>query len=237
MSGKKTAKSGPAKSAQKALTQARKSQGRNRLMLFGGFVVVVALLVVVAIAVTNSSQTRQSEAAATNLNNPPATTAVGRDAPPPWPAPTDAVAAVRAAGLPMLNEEGAVEHIHAHLDVRVDGQPVEVPAFLGIDQAHGNISPLHTHDTTGIVHIESPVKQQFSLGEVFSEWNLSLTADNIGALRASDGKTLRVFVNGTQRTGNPAAIMMSAHDEIALIYGTPRPGESVPARYDFPAGD
>ena len=223
-----------ARSSKNAVTQARRSQGRSRLFLLGGIVVVLALLVAVAIAVTNASKTRQSEAAATNLNNPPATTAAGRDTPPPWPAPGDAAAAVRAAGLPMLTEEGAVEHIHAHLDALVDGRPVEVPAYLGIDQTRGAISPLHTHDTTGVIHIESPVKRQFSIGEFFSEWNVGLSADNIGALRADGGKELRVFVNGSLRSGNPAAIMFTAHDEIALLYGTPQPGESVPSRYDFP---
>jgi hypothetical protein len=198
--------------------------------------VVVALLAVV-IVVTTSKGIRQTDAAAPNLNTPPATTAVGRDTPPPWPAPTDATAAVRAAGLPMLTAEGSVEHIHAHLDVRVNGQPVEVPAYIGIDQAHGSLSPLHTHDTSGVIHIESPIKRQFTLGELFSEWGVSLTADNIGALHTNSGNTLRVYVNGTLRTGNPAAITMNAHDEIALIYGPPQPQESVPTSYTFPQGE
>lgn len=239
MSTKKTAKGrkSTARSAQKAVARARQSQGRSGLVLVGGVVVVVALLVVVIVAVTRSSGTRPSDATAPNLNNPPATSAVGRNTPPPWSAPADAAAAVRAAGLPMLTEEGTVEHIHAHLDVRADGQPVEVPAFLGIDRTRSGISPLHTHDATGVIHIESPVKRQFSLGELFTEWDLGLSADNIGALRATDGKALRVYVNGTLHTGNPAAIMMDAHDEIALIYGTPQPGESVPTRFDFPPGE
>jgi hypothetical protein len=238
MAAKKTRQRKPSTSAaQKAVAQARASGRRGGLLWAGAAVVVVALLVVVILAVTRSAGTNQPDTAAPNLNNPPATTAVGRADPPPWPEPSDAGAAVRAAGLPMLSAEGNVEHIHAHLDVRVNGQPVEVPAYLGIDQTHGSISPLHTHDATGVIHIESPVKRQFTLGEFFSEWGVSLSADNIGALRATDGKTLRVYINGTLRGGNPAAITFAAHDEIALIYGTPRPGESVPSRYDFPAGD
>lgn len=226
-----------ARAAQKAVAQARGSGSRGGLLWAGAAVAVVALIAVVIIALTQSAGTRQSDTAATNINNPPATTAAGRDIPPPWPAPADAAAAVRAAGLPMLTEEGAVEHIHAHLDVRVDGQPVEVPAYLGVDTKKSNISPLHTHDGTGVIHIESPVKRQFSLGELFSEWGVSLSENNIGSLRAADGKTLRVYVNGTLRPGNPAAIMFNAHDEIALVYGAPQPGESVPTRYDFSPGE
>lgn len=137
----------------------------------------------------------------------------------------------------MLGSEGAAEHIHAHLDVLVDGQAVPVPAGIGIDGRRGTISPLHTHDDTGVVHIESPVKRQFSLAEFFSEWDVSLSADNIGALRATDGTSVRVYVNGALKSGNPAATTFAPHDEIAIVYGKPHPGESIPAKYNFPAGD
>jgi hypothetical protein len=193
-------------------------------------------VVVIVVAMRTSGQ-RSSETYEAGLNNEPATVAVGAGTAPPWPAPADAAAAVRAAGLPMLGSEGAVEHIHVHLDVLVDGQAVPVPADIGIDRTGGTISPLHTHDGTGVIHIESPVKRQFSLGEFFSEWGVSLSADNIGALRAADGKSLRVYVNGTLKTGNPAAITFAPHDEIAVVYGIEQAGESLPAKYDFPAGD
>ncbi len=198
---------------------------------------MVAVLAVEIVGVVRSAGNGQADAAATDLSNPPATTAVGRDSPPPWPAPADAAAAVRAAGLPMLTAEGNVKHIHAHLDIRVDGNPIEVPADIGIDQTRGSISPLRTHDASGVVHIESPLKRQFTLGELFSEWDVSLSEGNIGALRTSADKSLRVFVNGAAQSGNPAATIFNAHDEIALIYGTPQQSESVPSHYDFPPGD
>ena len=121
----------------------------------------------------------------------------------------------------MLGSEGAVEHIHTHLDVLVDRQPVVVPALIGIDQARGTISPLRTHDRSGVIHIESALKRQFSLGGFFSEWAVSLSGDHIGALRAAGAKTVRVFINGKQHDGNPAAIMFGHHDEIALVCGSP----------------
>jgi hypothetical protein len=124
--------------------------------------------------------------------------------------------------------------ITGHPDVRVNGQPVEVQAYIGVDPARGSLSPLHTHDTSGVIHIESRIKRQFTLGELFSEWGVSLTADNIGALRTDNGNTLRVYINGTLHTGNPAAVTMNTHDEIALTYGPPQPQESVPTSYTFP---
>jgi hypothetical protein len=221
----------------KAIAQAR-SGGRGAWPWIGAGVVIVAVIaVVVFVTVTKSPGQHTTPTASASLSDPPATVAVGADTPPPWPAPADAAAAVAAAGLPMLGSEGNVEHIHSHLDVLVDGQPVVVPADIGIAPKHGTISPLHTHDGTGVIHIESPVKRQFSLGEFFSEWQVSLSPDNIGGLRADDGKVVRVFVNGKPQTGSPAAIMLGAHDEIAVVYGTPRPGESIPSTYGFPAGD
>jgi hypothetical protein len=195
----------------------------------GGIGALIAVLVVV-----KSVRSQHNQDVPPQLGNPPATTAVGRDTLPPWSAPTDAAAAIRAAGLPMLSHEGTVEHIHAHLDVRVNGQSVEVPAMIGIDRR--GISPVHTHDSTGVIHIESPVKRTFTLGEFFTEWEVGLAADSIGGLRVGDGKTLRAFVNGNPVTCNPAALPLNAHDEIVLIYGTAQPGESVPSHFDFAAG-
>lgn len=237
MGARKSPKSDSSRAARKAVAQARSGGRSDRWWWIGGTGVIVALLVVVIVVALRTGGERASEASTPNLNSPPASVAVGADTAPPWPAPADAAAAVRAAGLPMLGSEGAVEHIHAHLDVLVDGQAVPVPTDIGIDSRRGTISPLHTHDTSGVIHIESPVKRQFSLGEFFSEWQVSLSTDNIGALRAGDGKSLRVFVNGKPQTGNPAAIMFGAHDEIAMLYGVPKQGESIPSKYDFPAGD
>jgi hypothetical protein len=216
---------------------ARARTGRVRSWwLAAAAVVAVVLSVFVVVAVMKSIHSQRVLAEARGLNNAPATTAVGRDTIPPWAAPTDAAAAVRAAGLPMLREEGRVIHIHAHLDVSVDGQPVVVPGGIGIGWSSQGISPLHSHNASGVIHIESPVNRAYTLGEFFTEWDVSLSPDNIGGLRAGDGKTLRVFVNGAQVTGNPAAVIINAHDEIAVIYGDPQSAGSIPSRYEFPSG-
>jgi hypothetical protein len=65
---------------------------------------------------------------------------------------------------------------------------------------------------------------------------VSLSEDSIGALRNGGGKVVRVFVNGAQRTGNPGAIMLGAHDEIAVVYDRPQPAETIPRSYDFGGG-
>lgn len=159
MGAKKGAGDGPnpSRDRRKAIARAR-SDGRRRGLLWIGAAVVVsaAVLALVIINVMKSGGHRTSATTAADLNKPPASVAVGADTMPPWPAPSDASAAVAAAGLPMMGAEGQVEHIHAHLDVLVHSRAVQVPAGIGIDRQRSTISPLHTHDDTGVNHIEAP---------------------------------------------------------------------------------
>ena len=66
----------------------------------------------------------------------------------PWPAnTTDLLDRLKAMGLPALSQSMSIkQHIHAHLDVYVDGNKEPVPADIGIGSTYS--SPLHTHDPT-----------------------------------------------------------------------------------------
>jgi hypothetical protein len=215
-----------------AAGHAQRRERRIRLGVAAGAVLVVAALIVVGVLVFGGSKKPSSVA----IPSTPASTATGRDSEPPWAAPADASGAVAAAGLPMLGAEGTALHIHAHLDVIVNGRPVTVPAEVGIDEGAQKISPLHTHDTTGVIHIESPTQAEFSLGQFFSEWQVSLSGSNIGALKADGTHLLKTYVNGQPYTGDPAGLVLKAHDEIALVYGTAAQQTGVPSAYQFPAG-
>ncbi|MEV4557627.1 hypothetical protein AB0K51_11595 [Kitasatospora sp. NPDC049285] len=203
--------------------------GAAALALFGG---------VTAMAVTTTHSGSSPAAAA--IPAQPRTTADGRTTAPPWDAPSGAAAAaaVRQAGLPMLTAEGTALHLHAHLDVYVNGQAVPVPADLGIDEQAGQVSPLHTHDGSGVIHVESPVQADFTLGQFLTEWQVSTSADHLGGLRTDADHTLTAYVNGQAVSGDPAAITLHAHDEIALVYGTAADNArvSVPGSYAFPSG-
>jgi len=156
--------------------------------------------------------------------------------PPPWALPAVELAAIQAAGLPGLDREALDVHYHAHLDVIADGAKVTVPANLGIDYRAQKISPLHTHDPTGVVHIESAKSDTFTVGQLFTEWGVRLTAECAGGLCAGGGKSLRVYVNGQLRPGDPAAVVFAAHQEVALVYGPDGAAAPVPAKYDFGSG-
>ena len=85
----------------------------------------------------------------------------------PWPANTeDLKARLAAIGLPALPAEGTALHIHQHLDLYVNGTKQVLPALIGIITSRQVVfSPLHTHDTSGINHVESPTVRSFTLGE------------------------------------------------------------------------
>jgi hypothetical protein len=212
-----------------SVAAARGAHNASRWWIGAGVLVVVAFALVLVLTITHKRPAHQS--APVSIPATPITSATGSDSPPPWPAPSDARAAVGQAGLPMLAAEGTVQHIHAHLDVYVDGHPVSVPADIGIDTSRGTISPLHTHDDTGVIHIESPAQATFSLAQFFTEWQVSLSASQLGGLHTSNGAELRAYVNGQQVPGNPGALTLHAHDEIALVYG-PIPTQ-IPNTYNF----
>ena len=82
------------------------------------------------------------------------------------------------------------------------------------------ISPLHTHDVTGILHTESATHKNNTLGQLFIEWNVQLTATCVGTYCAP-AKPVAIYVDGTKFTGDPTTIPLSNHKEIAIVIGTP----------------
>ena len=133
-------------------------------------------------------------------------------------------------GFPALSSEGTKLHTHQHLDVYVNGRHITVPANIGIG-SHGSFySPLHTHDTSGIIHLESATVRSYTLGEFFRVWGVRLTA---ACIDGHCGK-LEAFVDGRRVAGDAADIRLRRHDEIALVLG--RRPQQIPSSYSFPTG-
>jgi hypothetical protein len=158
--------------------------------------------------------------------------------PPPWTNNTEQLGArLNQIHLPQLSAEGTVLHIHQHLDLLIDGNPITVPAGIGIPTPETFISPLHTHDETGIIHLESPTNQDFFLGQFFDVWGLRLSSICIGGYCEDNKHKLKIFVNGVQRSGDPRQITLAAHQEIVIDYGTAGElAKPVPSSYQFAAG-
>ena len=158
--------------------------------------------------------------------------------PAPWGANTaDLAERLRAIGIPALSPmEGTAVHIHQHLDLYVDGRKVLVPAGIGIDPAVG-YAPLHTHDPSGVIHVESPTVRTYTLGEFFAVWGVRITPSCLGGYCAGGGRQLRLFVDGRADRGDPTTLALAPHQELVVAFGTaaqlPSP---IPSTYQFPPG-
>jgi hypothetical protein len=130
-------------------------------------------------------------------------------------------------------------HVHAHLALFFKGQQIAIPYAIGIVRPFNaengfvgmgsGIYWLHTHDATGIIHIESPDSRSYTLGQFFDIWGQSLSAREVAGLQGP----VRAFVNGKAYTGNPRSIVLGAHLQITLEVGDPI---VTPPVYVFPKG-
>jgi hypothetical protein len=170
----------------------------------------------------------------------------------PWPLPDNPAELAEAAGLELQRREFFFLHVHAHLDVFVNGEPVEIPGGIGIvttdpgvqsgevngAPAFGGIevceepciSPVHTHDNTGVVHTESPENTLNHLGQFFTQWDVRLDEECVGGYCAPDAN-IAVYVDGEPFEENPADIELADLRQITIVIGTPP--DTIPTSYDW----
>jgi hypothetical protein len=151
----------------------------------------------------------------------------------PWPPEYEFLAdRLPPLGLTTLPQEAVNTHYHSHLDIFVDGKKVTVPGLIGINVGAQYITELHTHDTRGVIHIESPQSNdKFSLGQFVAEWGVFLNGRCIG----SYCNGLKWYVNGKRQTGDPQRYTLQSHDEIAIVLG--KPPAKIPSKYGFQNGE
>jgi hypothetical protein len=148
---------------------------------------------------------------------------------PTWPnGPTGpAATGTRVNGLPCgITHDNIGYHIHSHVAIYLNGQPLKLPNNIGIGgpqaAAPGCMYAVHTHDGTGIVHIESIETERFFLGQLFALWGQPLTATNVAGL--SGMPVVFYIVDGRSAmryTGDPTLIEFLPGRNIAIQIGTP----------------
>ena len=111
-------------------------------------------------------------------------------------------------------------HVHAALRVYVGGRQFPVPADIGIEPGASSMASLHTHDTSGVIHIEASEPYPFTLGQLFTIWGVKFTATQLGSYVAGGGNQLAVYADG-KPVANPAGYVLKAHDDIVVGYGKP----------------
>jgi hypothetical protein len=134
-------------------------------------------------------------------------------------------------GIQCEPSEQVLFHIHAHLTLFVNGKPRQIPYGIGIGTPHQVVPTpsgsfvgggscfawLHTHAADGIVHIESPVKRTYTLGNFFDVWQQPLNKGQVGPAHGH----VTALYDGRVYTGDPRSIPMFSHAEIQLEVGRP----------------
>jgi hypothetical protein len=132
-------------------------------------------------------------------------------APTPTPPP--------ASNVPCGPGEVLIRHEHAHLTLLIRGQIKTVPAFVGISA--GSICWLHTHDTSGIIHVEAGDNRTFTLSDFFAVWRQPLSQTVIDGERTGAGESVQATVNQQAYTAAPETIVLTNHEDIVLQLGPP----------------
>lgn len=118
--------------------------------------------------------------------------------------------------------------LYAHLTVYVHGHERAVPGGIGmflpkaVQSSAGSYFTasecyywLHTSTQDGVILAESPVRWQFTLGELFAVWGQPLSSRQVATTR---GKVTAI-VNGHRWHGSPRAIPLREHSSIELAVG------------------
>jgi hypothetical protein len=117
--------------------------------------------------------------------------------------------------LTCLDQEYTVQHIHPNLTITINGQKQEVPQGIGIE--NNCLHPLHTHDNTGKIHVESPEPRDYTLGDFFSVWGKAFDQTHILDKTADATHRIRMTVNGKDST-EYGSLVLKDLDDIQIYY-------------------
>jgi hypothetical protein len=97
-----------------------------------------------------------------------------------------------------------------HLELFANRRVIIVPPRVGVRSAHCR-ARLWTVDPTGVVNFERPAL----LAELFSVWGRDLATRRLLSFRGS----VRLYVNGVRRRGDPRTLSLRDGDEIVVEVG------------------
>jgi hypothetical protein len=124
-------------------------------------------------------------------------------------------------GIP-CQESGSVRyHVHAFLSVVDRGRIQHPPAGVGIRYDRFCLYWLHTHDNSGVIHIEAPHRITPTLGAFFAIWGQPLSNRQVAGFRVRRGERMRVYLGRSRFSGDPSGIHLRNHTTITVEIGPP----------------
>ncbi|WP_249012082.1 hypothetical protein [Conexibacter sp. DBS9H8] len=121
---------------------------------------------------------------------------------------------------------------YAHLQIDRRGRPQALPGGIGlvtpVPSATGTVTTysadlcsywIHTRAANGLIEVDSPAPETFTLGDLFDIWGQPLGVRRV----AGDRGRVTAIVNGRRWHGSPRAIPLREHESIELAVGRPIP--------------
>jgi hypothetical protein len=124
------------------------------------------------------------------------------------------------SGITCDKVEHLVYHNHTKLILKFQNETYNIPAGIGIIP-NDCIFWLHTHDDSGIIHIESPIKTAFSLDQFLKVWNIFDNSSFIKNILKNDitANVSMISENGSQiRSDNYKNIILENNAIITVDF-------------------
>lgn len=106
-------------------------------------------------------------------------------------------------------------HIHPELQILINGESVLIPDNLGIQPSC--MTSIHTHSSDGVIHVESPVQKDFTLGDFFAVWKKDFSREKILDSVVTSTTEIVVAVNG-ERAETYENTILRDKDKIVISY-------------------
>lgn len=153
-----------------------------------------------------------------------------------WHSLTDSASAGPVIdGVQCNTNEQLAYHIHQHLTLYDAGQPVTVPQGIGIDQKDNCLYWMHTHDTSGVIHVESPTRTQYTLGNFLDIWGQRITKTYFLTHGLAVGHSIRAYLATKPYAADPRDVPLTSRQVITVEYGPPWVAPDL--SYAFTAGE
>jgi hypothetical protein len=219
-----------------AIQRKQSARKRNRTVMLIGVVVLAAVAIglVVLLGGDGGNTTASTPPSGVTIPDPADLPGI-MQTPPAWPNNVAQLPERLALlSLPDLNDAPGALHHHIRLWIYVDGQPVVIPANIGLSPQAA--SPLHTHESgSGLVHVES-ADQNFQpvLAQFMDVWGVYFTQTCLGDTCNDGARRLRVFLNGQEYTGDPTLLPLTDLEAVVITMGTPdQLPDPMPDSFDF----
>ena len=138
--------------------------------------------------------------------------------------PTAAGGAVPLSYLETVVPDGQVlaKDFLFHLSIVIDGQTQTVPGGIGLPLGQVGEEPIHTHNTSGLIHVESTENLPFRLQDFFRVWGRTFSRNDILDHATGAGEKITMTVNGrpSQAFGS---LLLKKDQQVVIHYGPAHP--------------